>query len=122
MEKEIKKIVDFINKNWDKFPKSYLNKEEFVIFATGDFSGEYGYGSSDLEGYGVNKNGKLVWVYASGCSCNCGTDAEEKDIKKFLLEQIPDDVSIDLKKRIVEFNENIDNFIKNTIECSYDDF
>jgi len=121
METKIKKIVDYIKKNYNRLPKSKLDDEEVVIFTTGDFSGEYGYGSSDLEGYGVDKNGKLVWVYASGCSCNCGTGMEEKSIKTFGIEKIPDDVSDDLLKMIglfeidkAKFDSNIGSYIYNS--------
>jgi hypothetical protein len=122
MKEQIQKIVKYIHKNYDKFPKSKLDGEEMVIFATGDFGGEYGYGSSDLDGFAVNKDGKLLWVYASGCSCNCGTGSEEKDIKKFELIEIPDDVSKDLLKRIGEFEINKELFIKNTESHEYNSY
>lgn len=122
MKKKIEKIVQYIHKNWEKFPKSFLDKEEYVIFSTGDFGGEYGYGSSDLEGYGVNKKGKLVWVFASGCSCSCSTGSAEKDLKSFEITNIPEDVSKDLLKRIGEFDTDKKLFIKNTITCSYDSY
>lgn len=122
MEKEVKKILKYIVSNYDKFNKSKLDNDEFVIFATGDFGGEYGYGSSDLEGFATNETGKLFWVYASGCSCNCNTGSEEKDLKIFEITKLPDDVSNDLLRMIGLFGTSKEEFVKNVGSYNYQSY
>lgn len=122
MKEEIQKILEYIVKNYEKFAKSKLDGEEFVVFATGDFEGEYGYGSSDLDGFATNKTGKLFWVYASGCSCNCSAGSEEKDLKILEITELPDDVSSDLLKMIGVFNTSKEDFIKKVGSYDYESY
>lgn len=120
MEKEIKKIVAYIKKNYNRLKKSNIDNKELVIFATGDFSGEYGYGSSDLEGWGVDIDGKLYWVYASGCSCNCSAGSDKKTIKMFIAE--PQEGCTDIMKAIGLFNTNKKKFDESLSELSYESY
>lgn len=109
MQEQVKQIIDWIKKNYAKLPVSNIDGKELVIFATGDFSGEYGYGSSDLESWGVDKDGKLFWAYASGCSCDCGAGVEEKTLKVFELEKF-EDGQTDILKAIGLFNSDKNKF------------
>jgi hypothetical protein len=118
MEKELKKIIKWIKENYKDLPKSKIDDKELIIFSTGDFSGEYGYGSSDLKSWGVDKDGKFFWAFASGCSCYCGTDAEEKDIKLFEVEKYPYSET-DLLKVIGLFNTDIEKFKENIASYEY---
>lgn len=94
INKEINKIANWIKKNYTRLPKSKIEGKELVIFATGDFGGEYGYGSSDLKSYGVDRDGRLFWAYASGCSCNCDAGTEERTIKLFQVNNLDGDTDI----------------------------
>lgn len=117
MEKQVKKIINWIKKNYDSLPESIIEGKKLVIFATGDFRGEYGFGSSDLKAWGVDESGKLFWAYASGCSCNCGAGTEEKTIKIFEVEKFEDDT--DIVKAVGLFNTNKDLFKKSINSYEY---
>lgn len=88
-------INQYIKRNWNKLPKSQFNSDEVVIFQCVQHE-DYGYGHHSYEGYGVNRNGDIVWCYSSGCSCNgsCGIDHKciEKTIKSFVVDGI--DISV----------------------------
>ena len=112
-------MLKLLKDNYEKLPKSKIDEEEFVIFATGKFEGEYGYGSSDLESYGIDKNGKLYWIYASGCSCHCDTWSEEKDIKVF---EITEKDPTDILKQFELFNLDKDEFLKGIKSYDYENF
>ena len=88
---DLTKICKFIKSNYKELPKSDIDKKELVIFATGDFDGEYGYGSSDLDSYGVDIDGKLYWAFASGCSCYCSAGSEEKSVKIVEIKNLDQD-------------------------------
>lgn len=85
----MKKAVEWIVKNWDKIPDKYksdihgvswnyagsdidgLSKEEHFVVLLLDRqkpSVEASY-DFDEERIGVNKNGKIIWGFDSGCSC-----------------------------------------------------
>lgn len=111
---EITKIIKWIKDHYSELPESNIDGQKLVIFATGDFSGEYGWGSSDLEGWGVDEDGKLYWAYASGCSCNCGAGTVEKTVKVFELEKF-EDGQTDILKAIGLFITDKEKF-KQSIE------
>lgn len=112
---ELQKLITWLKNNYKDLPKSKIDGEEIVIFATGDFGGEYGYGSSDLDSFGINEKGNIVYAYASGCSCYCGAGVDEgAEIteKLFTLKNVDEDLAQDVIKQI-------DTFIKNNkIEIS----
>lgn len=121
MDKKLKKIASWIKKNYKELPESNIDGKKLVIFATGDFSGEYGYGSSDLESWGVDSEGKLFWAYASGCSCNCGADTEEKTFKVFELQKIENDET-DILKAIGLFEISKEDFKKSINSYNYQSY
>ena len=120
METQVKKICSWIKKNYKDLPKSKIDGKELVIFATGDFNGEYGWGSSDLESWGVDETGKLFWAYASGCSCNCGADTEEKTFKIFAVNGYKDET--DLLKIIGLFTSDKQAFKKSISSYEYNSY
>jgi hypothetical protein len=63
------KAETYIQRNWDKLPKSTFDGEE-VVMVEWVAESDGGYGHHNFEGWGVNKEGKTVWCYSSGCSCN----------------------------------------------------
>lgn len=104
-------IKNYILENWEKLPKSSFNGDECVIFlCTEDYNG--GYGHHGYAGYGIDKEGKIVYAYSSGCSCNgsCGLD-HVKDIKTMNIKDPDMFDQIDPEK--VNFNE---------LEVSFSDY
>lgn len=69
------KLIQYISDNWSNLPKSNFNGDEVVIFHCNCDSNE-GWGHHYYDGYGVDKYGRIVMCYSSGCSCtgSCGTD------------------------------------------------
>lgn len=120
MKKDIQNIKDWIVKNYSKLPESEINEKKLVIFATGDFSGEYGYGSADLESWGVDSEGRLFWAYASGCSCGTSADVEEKTIKMFEAEPMTENT--DITKAIELFKKDEDGFAESISSHNYSDY
>ncbi len=121
MKEKLQKIAKWIKKNYTELPKSVIDDKELVIFATGDFSGEYGYGSSDLEGWGVDKDGKMFWAYASGCSCNCSAGTEEKEWK--IMEATPlSEGGTDLMAKIGLFEVDKEKFKESIGSHSYSSY
>jgi hypothetical protein len=103
MKEKLEQIAEWIKANYKDLPESDIDGKKLVIFATGDFSGEYGYGSSDLNSWGVDVDGKIFWAYASGCSCNCDAGTDEKTSK--VLEAMPmSEDDTDLLKQIALFD------------------
>lgn len=88
-------ISEYVRVNWDTMVKSSFNSEELVIIKE-IINDEQGYGNHSYEGYGVDKEGNLVWAYSSGCSCNgsCGTE-HKKESKTFLIDWLDEFTSID---------------------------
>jgi hypothetical protein len=70
MEEKIKEVIEL----WDTLPKSKDDDTEFVIIAENDDSEPY---ETNKECLGILKDGSLVWVYLSGCSCG-GNGSLEK--------------------------------------------
>jgi len=79
--------LKWVKDNWDKLPKDTLgygsNKtKEAVWFIDEDTDEEWGI---NQEAIGMTKDGKLLWAYASGCSCWEGEyeihEVHSKDIK-----------------------------------------
>lgn len=109
MREKLEEIAKWIKDNYKDLPESDIDGKKLVIFATGDFSGEYGYGSSDLNSYGVDEAGKIFWAYASGCSCQCGAGTKEKTSK--VLEAMPlSEDSTDLLSKITLFESDKEKF------------
>ena len=120
---DLTKICNWIKDNYDSLPKSNINGKELVIFSTGDFGGEYGYGSSDLESWGVDNEGKLFWAFASGCSCYCNTSIEEKTMKVFEVTDINNMIdATDICKKIVLFDSDIRLFKESITIHVYSDW
>lgn len=68
-------ISQHVIDNWSTLPKSTFDDCKVVIIkCIRDDSGDYGHHS--YEGYGIDKEGNLIWCYSSGCSCDgsCGGD------------------------------------------------
>lgn len=63
LKKKIKEIIE----NYKDLPKSINDDSEFVIIAEKDEGGSY---EEYKECLGVTEDGKLIWCYLSGCSCN----------------------------------------------------
>ena len=110
MKNNLIKLIKWVKKNYDSLPKSIIEGKELVIFATGDFGEEYGYGSSDLKAWGVDKEGKLFWAYASGCSCCCAAGTDEKTVKIFEAEIPSEFQSTDLSSSVNMFIADLENF------------
>ena len=66
-------IVEYVNRNYAKLPKSSFNNEEVVVVLEIRNDDE-GYGNHSYEGVGVTGDGKVVYCFSSGCSCRgeCG--------------------------------------------------
>jgi len=81
MEQKIKEVTEA----WDTLPKSKDDNTEFVIIAEKDEDMAY---ETDKQCLGVLKDGSLVWVYLSGCSCR-GSGSLEKiedvTVKRFKI-------------------------------------
>lgn len=124
MKEKLEKIGKWVKKNYKDLPKSSIDGKELVIFATGDFSGEYGYGSSDLQSWGFDAGGKLFWAYASGCSCNCSAGIEEADEKTWkVLQATPmGEDNTDLLKQIGLFEIDKEAFRKGIGSYSYESY
>ena len=121
MKDKLEKIAKWIKENYSTLPESDIDGKKLVIFATGDFAGEYGYGSSDLDSWGVDDNGRIFWAYASGCSCNCNAGSEEKTSK--VLEAIPlTDDSTDLSRKVTLFETDLDKFKSEIVSYSYQSY
>lgn len=88
-------ISEFVRVNWDTMVKSSFNSEELVIIKE-ICNDDQGYGNHAYEGYGVDKEGNLVWAYSSGCSCGgtCGTE-HKYQAKTFLIDWLDEFTSID---------------------------
>lgn len=110
-------LAAWVKKNFVELPISNIDGKELVIIATGDFDGEYGYGSSDLESWGIDKDGRLFWAYASGCSCNCGAGTEEKSFKAFEIDNQQKNVKI--QEALSMFNNDPDKFRKSLQAYEY---
>lgn len=118
-ENNLVKLISWIKRNYKDLPKSIVEGKELVIFSTGDFSGEYGWGSSDLKSWGVDSSGKLFWAYASGCSCGCSAGTEEKTVKIFESE-IPSDLSgTDIENAVNKFIADREEFKKSISSYEY---
>lgn len=77
-------ITEYIKENWLRLPKSSFNNEEIVIVETvSDEDG--GWGHHHYEGWGVDRDGKTIWAYSSGCSCNGHCDIEHRHEATFKL-------------------------------------
>jgi hypothetical protein len=81
------KLVDYVVRYYKKLPKSSFNDEEFIVVSEMQ-NEDMGYGHHSYSGVGVSKDGKVYWLYSSGCSCNgsCGAD-RVLDLKKFEVER-----------------------------------
>lgn len=88
-------IQEHVLKNWDSLPKSTFDDTEVVIVKEIRNDDE-GWGHHYYEGYGISKEGHLIWCYSSGCSCNgsCGGD-HTLDAKAFETSWSEDFTSID---------------------------
>lgn len=73
----MKNIITYVKHNYAKLPKSRFDAFECVIVKTIN-NDDYGYGNHNYEGVGITKDGKVVWCYSSGCSCNGGPWVDEK--------------------------------------------
>jgi hypothetical protein len=114
-KKILENLIEWLTRNYKNLPKSNIDGEEIVIFATGNFDDEYGYGSSDLDSFGINKDGKIVYAFASGCSCYCGAGVEdgvEVTEKLFTLKGVNEDLAEDIIKQIKQFE------VENKIEIA----
>jgi hypothetical protein len=102
------KITEYITTNWETLPKSRFNEDEIVVFLCLEDSNE-GWGHHGYSGYGIDKDGKLVHAFSSGCSCNgtCGVD-HVKDFKTFSVQDEALSDSIDPEK--IDFNALAVNF------------
>lgn len=63
------KITTYIQKNWEKLPKSNFNDKELVIVRQKD-NWDHGYGHHWYQGIGVDQDGRVFEAESSGCSCN----------------------------------------------------
>jgi len=88
-------ISEYVRVNWNDMVKSSFNSEELVIIKE-ICNDDQGYGNHAYEGYGVDKEGNLVWAYSSGCSCRgtCGTE-HKYQAKTFLIDWLDEFTSID---------------------------
>jgi len=101
------KINEYIKENWETLPKSKFDDLELVMFE--EISRyEEGWGHHGYQGLGVNKEGKFIWAYSSGCSCNGGPRSEDATIKTLTIDGrditnvAPE--SVDFEKLKVEYN------------------
>ena len=101
-------IIKYVVENYNTLPKSSFDDEECVIVKE-ICNEDHGYGHHDYEGIGVNSEGKILWCYSSGCSCNgsCGMEhtLTEKvfEVEGFDLSQInPEEV--DFERMNVSFS------------------
>lgn len=134
----LEKLCKWIKENFDSLPISkiggdskYVDKKwirtdakELVIFATGKFEGEYGFGSSDLESWGVDREGKLFWAFASGCSCSCSSGVEDINnmtLKLFEVEKRRCEVT-NIKDKVELFISDINSFKESLDSYDYCDW
>lgn len=104
-------LQEYIVKNYNNLPKSTFNDDFCVIFQENRNEDE-GWGHHTYEGYGVTADGKLVWCFSSGCSCNGSCEMEHKVSYKLL--EVPlafasaaeeDFKEIDFEKLRVDFKD-----------------
>jgi hypothetical protein len=76
-------ISEYVKANWGNLPKSTFNDDEVVIVRCDHDSNE-GWGNHSYAGVGVDKDGKTMWCYSSGCSCSGSCGVEHKDEFKVL--------------------------------------
>lgn len=74
------KIVEYVVENWDSLPKSKFDELEVVVVKEMSHS-EEGWGHHSYEGFGINKEGKCLWLFSSGCSCSGGPSSSDADMK-----------------------------------------
>lgn len=88
-------ISEYVRFHWDTMVKSSFNSDELVMIKE-ICNDDQGYGNHAYEGYGVDKEGNLVWAYSSGCSCRgtCGTE-HKYQAKTFLIDWLDEFTSID---------------------------
>ena len=78
------KLHNYVKKNWESLPKSKFDELEVVVVKE-NYNNEEGWGHHSYEGIAVTKDGKYLWVYSSGCSCNGGPSSNDADIKSLVL-------------------------------------
>ena len=77
-------IQEYVKNNYSSLPKSSFDGQPCVIVKqiTND---DYGYGHHIYEGIGVTEDGKIIWAYSSGCSCEGSVSttphSDEKTVK-----------------------------------------
>lgn len=102
LEEAIKIIID----NWDKLENDAIEGIEAVWFYLSSHSFSY---DIDDEKIGVKKDGKLVWAFASGCSCWDGSwNTEEcptKDMKVFEFQH--EDTKEEWEQALIKFAQEI---------------
>jgi hypothetical protein len=74
-------IIQYVVENYNSLLKSSFDGEECVIVKEIRNSNE-GWGHHDYEGIGINSEGKILWCYSSGCSCNGSCGMEHKNTEK----------------------------------------
>lgn len=79
------KIVEYVTENWDTLPKSKFDSLEVVVVREMQ-NDQGGWGHHNYEGLGITKEGKFLWLFSSGCSCNGGPSSSDADMKSLVID------------------------------------
>jgi hypothetical protein len=74
-------IIEYVVKNYVSLPKSSFDNEECVIVKE-IRNEDWGYGHHSYEGIGIDPEGRILWCYSSGCSCDGSCGMEHKNTEK----------------------------------------
>ena len=103
----MKELIEYVKENYENLGAYAKDGVEAVWIASSDNADSY---EVDEEWLGVQKDGTVMWAYASGCSCWDGdystTPLDEKTIKtsKFNHQEMQDGWE-DAIKKFMEKNE-----------------
>jgi len=116
----VRKIADNwsslpIGNRWENLPIRCSLKDtnggygpEALWISTTDHADAY---EVNEEWIGVLPDGRIIWAYASGCSCWDGDftieHVHEKDIKTLQMNH-PENMNVDWKKKIIDFAMSLD--------------
>lgn len=106
MKRNFVEYINYVIENYDDLEKAENDNGSFVIIAEIDESEYY---STHKECLGINREGKLIWCFLSGCSCR-GKN-ENKTIKDLSFKEF----QIEMNQTAEDFYNN--NFIKPYNAC-----
>jgi hypothetical protein len=73
-------IISYVKRNYEKLPKSNFDGQSLVVVKEIE-NEDYGYGHHSYEGVGIDEEGKVYWLFSSGCSCNASVSVDHREAK-----------------------------------------